>query len=119
MAMDNTLARHEPVPAEDLSDPVWIRIHDLIYGVSGIYQYEKAFHLLSSRCKRRMQAIGARTPREYLDYLTVRPNRDAEIRNLLNEITIGETCFFRNPQQIDALRKVVIPRLVSEKKRHR
>jgi chemotaxis protein methyltransferase CheR len=117
MAMDNTLARHEPVPAEDLSDPVWIRIHDLIYGVSGIYQYEKAFHLFSSRCKRRMQAIGARTPREYLDYLTVRPNRDAEIRNLLNEITIGETCFFRNPQQIDALRKVVIPRLVSEKKK--
>ena len=61
--------------------------------------------------------VGARTPREYLDFLTARPNRDAEMRNLLNEITIGETCLFRSLPQIDALRKVVIPSLAAAKKK--
>src|SRR5262249_51698357 len=32
--------------------------------------------------------------------------------SLLNEITIGETCFFRNQPQLDALRNVVVPRIV-------
>jgi chemotaxis protein methyltransferase CheR len=64
-----------------------------------------------------MKVVGARTPREYLDFLTARPNRDSEMRNLLNEITIGETCLFRSQPQIDALRKVVIPSLAEAKKK--
>jgi chemotaxis protein methyltransferase CheR len=34
---------------------------------------------------------------------------------LLNEITIGETCFFRNQPQLDALRKIVIPNILRAK----
>ena len=95
-----------------------IRIRDLIYQVSGIYQAENKFYL-----SRRPgdtedeEIIGARTPREYLDFLTARPNRDSEMRNLLNEITIGETCLFRSLPQIDALRRVVIPSLAEAKKK--
>jgi len=82
-----------------MSDPVWVRIRDLIYQVSGIFQAENKFYLLLNRCQVRMKAVGARTPREYLDFLTTRPIRDAEMRNLLNEITIGETCLFRSLPQ--------------------
>jgi chemotaxis protein methyltransferase CheR len=32
--------------------------------------------------------------------------------SLLNEITVGETCFFRNQPQLDALRTVVLPKIV-------
>src|SRR5260370_15062731 len=64
-----------------------------------------------------MKAVGARTPREYLDFLMARPNRDAEMRNLLNEITIGETCLFRSMAQSEALRKVVIASLAEAKKK--
>jgi chemotaxis protein methyltransferase CheR len=64
-----------------------------------------------------MKAVGARTPREYLEFLTARPNRDAELRDLLNEITIGETCLFRSQPQIEALRKVVIPALAESKRK--
>src|SRR5579872_4040937 len=117
MPNDSTLVANEQIPVEALSDPVWIRIRDLIYQVSGIYQAENKFYLLVSRCNVRMKAVGSRTPREYLDFLTARPNRDAEMRNLLNEITIGETCLFRSLPQIDALRKVVIPSLAEAKKK--
>jgi chemotaxis protein methyltransferase CheR len=33
--------------------------------------------------------------------------------NLLNEITIGETCFFRNQPQLDALKTVVLTHIVA------
>ena len=108
---------NELIQVEALNDPVWIRIRDLIYQVSGIYQAENKFYLLVSRCNVRMKAVGSRTPREYLDFLTARPNRDAEMRNLLNEITIGETCLFRSMPQVEALRKVVIPSLMEAKRK--
>jgi chemotaxis protein methyltransferase CheR len=38
------------------------------------------------------------------------------MRNLLNEITVGETCLFRNMPQIDALRNVVLPSIADAKK---
>jgi len=34
---------------------------------------------------------------------------------LLNEITIGETCFFRSQPQLDALRHIVIPKILAAK----
>jgi len=117
MPNDNTVMASEKLPAEGPPDPVWVRIRDLIYQVSGIYQAENKFYLLVSRCNVRMKAVGARTPREYLDFLMARPNRDAEMRNLLNEITIGETCLFRSMPQIEALRRVVIPSLAEAKKK--
>jgi len=117
MPNNSTVMASEQLPVEGVTDPVWVRIRDLIYQVSGIYQAENKFYLLVSRCQVRMKAVGARTPREYLDFLMARPNRDAEMRNLLNEITIGETCLFRSMPQIEALRKVVIPSLAEAKKK--
>jgi len=117
MANETAVLASEAILGEELSDPVWIRIRDLIYQVSGIYQAENKFYLLISRCHVRMKAVGARTPREYMDFLMARPNRDAEMRSLLNEITIGETCLFRSVPQIEALRKVVIPALAEAKRK--
>src|SRR5258708_6559106 len=117
MPNDSAVISKEQIPVDALTDPVWIRIRDLIYQVSGIYQAENKFYLLVSRCNVRMKAVGSRTPREYLDFLTARPNRDSEMRNLLNEITIGETCLFRSAPQIDALRKVVIPAIAESKRK--
>src|SRR5713101_1608019 len=117
MPNNSTVMASEQLPVEGVTDPVWVRIRDLIYQVSGIYQAENKFYLLVSRANRRMKVVGARTPREYLDFLTARPNRDSEMRNLLNEITIGETCLFRSLPQIDALRRVVIPSIAEAKKK--
>ena len=55
------------------------------------------------------------TLREYFECLTIRPIRQAELTALLNEITIGETCFFRNQAQLDAFRRVVIPKIIEAK----
>ena len=117
MSNENTLVKDDAAAAESLADPAWIRIRDLIYQMSGIYQAENKFYLLVSRAMRRMKVVGSRTPREYLDFLTACPNRDSEMRNLLNEITIGGTRLFRSLPQIDALRRVVLPSLTAAKKK--
>jgi chemotaxis protein methyltransferase CheR len=99
----------------DLKDPAYLKIRDMIYQISGIYQSEEKLYLLASRCARRMSLVKANTPAEYLEHLTVRGNRDAELRLLLNEITIGETYMFRSPPQLEALRNVILPQILAAK----
>ena len=104
-----------PPVSHVVTDPAYIKLRDIIYRVSGIYHPENKLYLLAERCGRRMQALHVATPLEYLDHITVRPNREAELRQLLNEITIGETSMFRSMPQIDALRKVILPQIVEAK----
>ncbi|MBI3474315.1 MAG: protein-glutamate O-methyltransferase CheR [Acidobacteria bacterium] len=96
-------------------DPVYRQIRDMVYKVSGIYKADEKLYLLSDGCSRRMKQLDVRTVRDYWDQLTAQPGRDGELRHLLNEITIGETCLFRSQPQLDALRKVILPELVVEK----
>jgi chemotaxis protein methyltransferase CheR len=96
-------------------DPIFRQIRDLVYKVCGIFQLEEKLYLLADACARRMKLLGTRTPRDYWDLLTGHASREAELRQLLNEVTIGETCLFRSQPQLDALRKVILPELMEEK----
>ena len=96
-------------------DPIYRQIRDLVYKTSGIYQAEEKFYLLMDGCARRMKQSQIHTLREYWESLTAHPNRDVEMRSLLNELTIGETCLFRSQPQLDALRKVILPEIVGER----
>jgi chemotaxis protein methyltransferase CheR len=96
-------------------DPELVRIRDLIYQVAGIFHPDNKLRLLNDGCSRRMKERDVKTLREYLQCLTVQPSRQAELVALLNEITVGETCFFRNQPQLDALRQIVIPKVLEIK----
>lgn len=104
-----------PTKSSEPVDPVYRQIRDLVYKVSGIYKAEEKLYLLAAGCERRMKQLAAKSPREYWDHLTAQPSRDGELRQLLNEITIGETCLFRSPPQLEALRRVILPEIVAEK----
>lgn len=97
-------------------DPL-IRIRDLIYHVAGIFQADNKLQLLEDRCRRRMKPLGVPTLGEYYDCLTVNSIRQAEMVSLLNEITIGETYFFRNLPQLEIIRKIVLPSIIEAKTR--
>ncbi|MFI5118038.1 MAG: CheR family methyltransferase [Terriglobales bacterium] len=117
IAPQPALARTAPTKNSEVADPVYRQIRDLVYKVSGIYKAEDKLYLLADACARRMKKVDARSPRDYWDRLSVGSSRDAELRELLNETTIGETCLFRSQPQLDALRKVILPELVTEKTR--
>ena len=100
-----------PPTVEGPPEPELVRIRDVIYQAAGIFHPDNKLRLLRDRCGRRMRELNLKTLHEYCDCLTIRPGRQAELVALLNEITIGETCFFRNQPQLDALRRVVIPNI--------
>lgn len=102
---------------DDNQDPVYLKIRDLVYQACGIYHSEEKLYLLVSACNRRMNQSGgqANTGREYLELLTHPSKRDAELRGLMNEITIGETCLFRSQPQLNALHNVILPELTTER----
>jgi chemotaxis protein methyltransferase CheR len=101
--------------ASEPIDPIFRQIRDLVYKVCGIFQLEEKLYLMSGACDRRMKDLGLRNSREYWDRLTAHSGRETELRNLLNEVTIGETCLFRSPPQLEALRKVILPEIAAEK----
>jgi chemotaxis protein methyltransferase CheR len=47
----------------------------------------------------------------------MKASRELELRELLNEVTIGKTCLFRSMPQVEALNKIVLPELVKDKTR--
>lgn len=111
-----TTAPSLPVQSLDgPAEPDLVRIRDVIYQAAGIFHPDNKLQLLQDRCGRRMKELKLRSLREYTDCLTIRAGQHAELIALLNEITIGETCFFRNPAQLDALRRVVIPKILQAK----
>ena len=111
-----TTAQIQSVAAiEEAPDPELVRIRDLVYQVAGIFHPDNKLRLLLDRCSRRMKELKANTLREYLECLTVKAIRQKELIALLNEITIGETCFFRNEPQLDALRQIVMPKITEAK----
>jgi len=106
-SIPKTVGRPEGPP-----DPSLVQIRDLVYQVAGIFQPDNKLRFMEDRCVKRMQAVGVKSFREYYECLTIKPIRQAELISLLNEITVGETCFFRNQPQLDAIRNLVIPRIV-------
>ncbi len=93
-------------------NPYLLEIRDLVYQLAGIFQPDNKLDLLADRCQKRMAAVGITQLRDYLDCLTIQPIRQAELVELLNAITIGETYFFRNQPQLDAFRRVVLPAIL-------
>src|SRR5947209_14473976 len=106
----STAAAQSTIPSAEAPDPDLVRLRDLVYQVAGIFHPDNKLRLLFDRCGRRMKELKTDSLREYFECLTIKPTRQTELIALLNEITIGETCFFRNQPQLDALRQIVIPK---------
>ena len=70
---------------------------------------------LSAAVAARMEQLGLERDDEYFERLRGEAPRivEAELRNLLNLVTITETCFFRDASQFRLLREHIIPALIS------
>ncbi len=68
-----------------------------------------------------MERLGLERDDEYFERLRGEAPRivEAELRNLLNLVTITETCFFRDASQFRLLREHIIPALISARRAHR
>ena len=91
-----------------LSDEEFAQLRSLLARSAGLVFDEARRDSVAYCVAERLRATGAADVSSYLALL-VDPS---ERQHLLNEVTIQETHFFRNPPQIRALRKYVIPELL-------
>ena len=97
-------------------DPALYRIRDLIYQNAGIFHPDHRLRFLEERCENRMRELEVESARDYLHVLISPSRGTAELIKLLNEVTVGETCFFRNQAQLDGLQSVVLPEILRSRK---
>ncbi|GEP45081.1 PAS domain S-box protein [Brevifollis gellanilyticus] len=108
-------ARHPYlVPDEDVTiegEPGHARVTEIIRRATGVdFTHYKA-STLQRRIKRRMMLNRHATAADYEEFLRRTPE---EVEELYQDILIGVTTFFRNPDAFEALARDVFPKLISE-----
>lgn len=100
-----------------LAHPEFRRLKQRIIETTGLQYYADKDQTLAERAEQRRLALGCGRA----DYFNraLDPGDAQELAALIDEITVGETYFFRYPEQFEALRRVVLPDCVARRQGER
>ena len=102
-------------PAQITNDEFRL-FRDFIHDECGLFFADNKMAFLSSRIGKRLAATGIGGFYRYYRYLKQRGmEHDDELLQLLDELTINETSFFRNRPQFEVLEQLVLPELIERK----
>jgi chemotaxis protein methyltransferase CheR len=93
-----------------LRDEQFAALRALLASVAGLDVHDSRRDSLACSVAERLRVTGCADVPAYLDLVS--SGNPAEVQQLLDEVTIQETHFFRNPPQMRALREQVLPELV-------
>jgi len=91
------------------------QVRELIYKEAGILCQTKKDYAMKGRLERRLKEVGAKTFREYYKTLLL-GDKDGELQNLIEELTVNETYFFRDFPQLQGFAEKALPLVLNEKK---
>ena len=95
-----------------LTDAEYARVQLLLSRAAGLVFDESRRESMSYSIAERLRATGIAKVQDYLDEVCA--SGSLERQRLIDEVTIQETHFFRNPPQMRALRMHVLPELLRE-----
>lgn len=90
---------------------------DFIHSRTGLYITPSRQHYLELRLWERIRSQPFDTYAEYFHYITHNPQRHTEWLTLLDTLLNNETSFFRHEPSFTALRQVVLPARLAERRR--
>lgn len=93
-----------------LSEAQFETLRTFIYQKTGIYFQDNKRYLLESRIGRRLSILNMPDFEAYVAHIE-QSGGARELPNLINEITINETYFFRNPPQFGVLHRILLPEI--------
>ncbi len=93
------------------------RLADLIYQKAGIRFEQKKIYYLAKRLEKRIVALDLANTEEYLRHLKFRDHRGYELQEFLNSLTVNETYFFRDFNQLLSFAEFSLDQIVERKKR--
>lgn len=97
-----------------LSPEAFKQLRDLIYEKSGMFFPDNKAYLIESRIGQRVREKGCRTFEEYISALRFEAD-EKEFTALFNHITINETSFFRDIEQLDVVVNGLVREVIDEK----
>ena len=101
----------EPVKTIELTKDVFRLIRDLIRDYCGIYFNDSSLPLLQRRLAGRLQVHNMQSFRDYYRFLLYNKNREEELSIIMDILTVNETYFFREKNQLDAFSKEILHEL--------
>ncbi len=93
-----------------LSEQTFLLLRDFIYQRTGIFFPDNKKYFLENRLFQRLKALHINDFETYVHKIQ-NGLMDRELQQLINQITINETFFFRNEAQLEALEKHILPEL--------
>lgn len=100
-------------------DPLYPSLKGYLVETTGMAYYSDKDEDLGRRIKRRLSSLGLHDCASYLEVLRDPIQGHSELDELIAEITIGETYFFRHQEHFDALRDIVLPELLARNRDRR
>lgn len=102
-------------PAQ-ITDDEFRLFRDFIHEECGLFFADNKIAFLASRIGKRLAVTSIGSFYRYYRYLKQRGmEHEEELLQLLDELTINETSFFRNRPQFDVLEQLVLPELIERK----
>ncbi|HDO36441.1 MAG TPA: protein-glutamate O-methyltransferase CheR [Nitrospirae bacterium] len=102
-----------------LNEDAFRLLRELIRDFSGIYFDNKSRSLLERRLNGRLRSHNIKTFRDYYRYLLYDRNRDTELSEIMDILTVNETYFFREKNQLRAFSEEILPELKERNRRKR
>ncbi|MEW6068838.1 MAG: protein-glutamate O-methyltransferase CheR [Nitrospirota bacterium] len=109
MVLENEALIHLP-------EDVFRLIRDLIRDYCGIYFDDDSKYLLEKRLARRVQTHHFNSFREYFRYLLYDKNREEEFAIITDILTVNETYFFREQNQLTTFNEEILSELREKNK---
>lgn len=94
-----------------LTEDVFRLLRDLIKDYCGIYFDDGSRFLIERRLQRRLKLLFLDDFRDYYRFLLYDKKRDEEIREAIDLLTVNETYFFREQNQLRAFSEEILPEL--------
>ncbi len=94
-------------------------IRDFIKDYCGLYFDDKSKYIVERRLNRRLKLHHMKNFREYYRLLVYDKKRDEELQIIIDILTVNETYFFREQNQLIAFSEEIIPELKNNRDRKR
>jgi len=101
----------------DLPLEYFIKLRNLIYERTGISYEENKIYYVKKRLQQRMQVGGFEDIEEYIKYLKLFDGSGREFQELINLLTVNETYFFREFNQLQLFGEDCLDEVVEAKRR--
>src|SRR5581483_12324749 len=94
------------------SDEVFRLLRDMVYDMAGIYFSDDSKFIVESRLQLSVKRKQFDNFRDYYYFLKYDRKKEEELTSMIDIITIHETYFFRERQQLETFNDEIIPELV-------